>query len=110
VPGFNPGVNFDKEYKPLDPPIPEKLIDLELTWNRRMTLDMSKITDDMVKDTTTTSDLLCSPGKYSENAWKHKEIYQGFGPTFLGNSNLPKEAIGIAVNGSLIVQALTAGG
>lgn len=61
----------------------------------------------MVKDTTLTTDLLCSPGKYTENAWKQSNIYQGFGPTFLGQSNLPREAVGIAVDGSLLVQALT---
>ena len=61
----------------------------------------------MVKDTTTTTDVMCSPGKYTEESWKHDNIYQGFGPTFLGNSNLPREAVGIAVDGTLLVQSLT---
>jgi len=78
-----------------------------MTWNARITPEQAKITEKMVKDVPTTTDLLCTPGKYSENSWKHASIYQGFGPTFMGPSNLPKEAIGFSTDGTLIVQALT---
>ena len=110
VPNYNPGINFDTSYKALDPALSEQLIDFEVTWNAKMKQDQAKITEKMVKDTTTTTDVMCSPGKYTEEAWKHDNIYQGFGPTFLGNSNFPREAIGIAVDGTLLVQSLTAKG
>ena len=57
----------------------------------------------MVEDVPTTTELLCTPGKYSEKSWKHDHIYQGFGPTFMGGSNLPKEAISFATDGTLLV-------
>ena len=75
VPNYNPGVNFDTSYKALDPALSEQLIDFEVTWNAKMKQDQAKITEKMVKDTTTTTDVMCSPGKYTEEAWKHDNIY-----------------------------------
>ena len=100
--------NFSaKQEDALDPAIAENLIDFEVTWNAKMTADQALITSEMVKDTPLTTDLLCSPGKYMDTTWKHSHIYQGFGPTFLGASNLPKEGIGITLDGALLTQSLT---
>ena len=104
---YCPGINQSATYEALNPPLGSYLIDVEMTWNARMSADQAKITDAMVKDVPSTTDLLCSPGKYSDHAWKHDHIYQGWGPTFKGGSNLPKEAIGFATDGTLLVQALT---
>ena len=110
VPNFTPGVNFSTTYDALNPGITESLIDFEVTWNAKMTQDQAKITDKMVKDVPSTTDVMCSPGKYTDTTWKHDNIYQGFGPTFKGNPNLPAEAVGIAVDGTLLVHSLTAKG
>ena len=107
TPNYCPGVNQSTTAAALDPAISDLIVDVEMTWNARMSADQAKITDKMVKDIPLTTDLLCSPGKYSANAWKHDHIYQGFGPTFKGDSSLPPEAIGFAMDGTLLVQALT---
>ena len=62
----------------------------------------AKITDAMVKDVPSTTDLLCSPGKYTDTAWKLSKIYQGFGPTWAGKSDFPREAVGITLDGVMI--------
>ena len=83
---------------PLVPALQSWAVDIELSWNNRVTLADAKIKDDFVEDTPKTSDLLCSPGKYTEQAWKPDNLYDGFGPTWDGGwSNIPKEAIGFSL-------------
>ena len=70
-------------------------------------MDDAKITEDFVKDTTLTTDLLCSPGKYTDTYYQLDSIYRSFGNRFSGFSDMPREIVGVALNGMMLAQALT---
>ena len=61
-------------------------------------------------DYASTTDLLCSPGKYIEDTYKLGKIYSSFGNTWSGFSDLPKEFVGMTLNGSFLAQALQTDG
>ena len=54
-------------------------LDIELEWNAVVDQSMGKITQDHVKDIPTTTELLCSPGKYTDADYKLDSIYKNFG-------------------------------
>ena len=68
---------------------------------------MGKIKEDNVKDVPTTTDLLCTPGKYTEADYKVDSIYKSFGTTWWGSTNFAKEIVGISLNGVMYAQTLT---
>ena len=75
---------------------------MEMTWNPVVDLGMGKILDDNVKDVPTTTDLLCSPGKYTDTDYKLDSIYKSFFTTWDDESDLAPEFVGYLLNGSLI--------
>ena len=98
-------------YDALDPALIHWGIDIELDWNPIVDYDMAKITEDHVRDIPLTTDLLCSPGNYTDTDYKLDSLYKSFGNTWSGHgSNLPREVIGFALNGAMIAQSLTSDG
>ena len=95
------------DYTAVDPPLLDWGIDIELTWNAIVDYDMGKIKEDNVKDVPTTTDLLCTPGKYTEAEYKVDSIYKNFGTTWWGSTNFAKEIVGISLNGVMFAQSLT---
>ena len=85
-------------------------LDLEFSWNKEVDMSMAKITDDNVVDIPATTDLLCSPGKYTETDYKLDTIVKTFGTTWSGQSDLAREMFGMALNGMIFSQALTEDG
>ena len=65
---------------------------------------MGKVTDEMVADIPLTTDVLCSPGKYTHFDYKVDDLYIAYGNTWgtYSESNLPPEVFGIALNGMLL--------
>ena len=93
----------DEDYDEISPALLDWGIDIELEWNAVVDYDMAKITEEHVRDTPSTTDLLCSPGKYTETDYKLDSIYKSFGKTWFNDeTNLPREAIGFALNGVMI--------
>lgn len=105
-------------YDALDPVPMNFGIDIEVDWNLSVSLDQGKIKNTNVVDLPTTTDLLCSPGKYLDYEYKIDSLYtvigNAWGPTVdetdYNMSNLPKEVVGFALNGTLLAQTLTADG
>lgn len=105
------GIKYDDSTYTEISPAPENWgIDIELSWNKKVTMDDAKITEDFVKNTPLTTDLLCSPGKYTDTFYQLDSIYRSFGNTFSGFSDMPREIVGVALNGMMLAQALTKDG
>lgn len=105
------GIKYDDSTYTEISPVPENWgIDIELSWNKKVSMDDAKITEDFVKNTPLTTDLLCSPGKYTDTFYQLDSIYRSFGNTFSGFSDMPREIVGVALNGMMLAQALTKDG
>ena len=105
------GIKYDDSTYTEISPAPENWgIDIELSWNKKVTMDDAKITEDFVKNTPLTTDLLCSPGKYTDTFYQLDSIYRSFGNTYSGFSDMPREIVGVALNGMMLAQALTKDG
>ena len=109
MPNYCYNLKHDDTFTALDPKPLDWAVDIELTWNAIVDYDMGKITESHVVDTPSTTDLLCSPGKYTDTEYKVDSIYKSFGTTWFGDSNLAPEFVGYLLNGSPIAQALTTG-
>lgn len=94
----------------LDPAIESWGVDIELSWNKVVEQDDGKIKYENAMDYASTTDLLCSPGKYIDDDYKLDKIYSSFGNTWSGNSDLPKEFVGMTLNGSFLAQTLQTDG
>ena len=97
-------IDYDSEVNSaqLDPAIQNWGVDIEITWNKLVEQSDGKIDEEQVLDIDSTSDLLCSPGKYTSDDYKLDNIYRSFGNTWSGFSDLPREFVGITLNGSFL--------
>ena len=66
-----------------------------------------KITEKNVSSIDTTTDLLCTPGKYTNWDYKNHNIMTTWNNVWGGLTDIPREIFGVGLNGILLFQALT---
>ena len=102
MPNYCFNLKRTEDNKELLPAVRNWNIDIEVEWNKMVAMGDGKIKEEKVSSIETTTDLLCSPGKYTAWDYKNHNIRNTWNNVWDGLTDIPREIFGIGLNGILL--------